>query len=314
MKLLKCLLMLMLASYSSLVYAQSPLRLDAEIQRLERLLPPGSSSSQERYGNLVRLAGLKQLSGDFAGAAENWLEAAKENPADEEAVISAASCYAVIGEWERAAYVLYPLLISTVRGPAVQKAYFLDACIKARLSGDLTALAFLASDQGFFELRPVIYFALWQLVSFNTIVSPADGGSAETWRNRLLTEFPKSPEARAVSGSLSGGIGLVFNPFWFFIPSAALSVADTPPERLQIESPSVQTPALGAWLQAGVFSSEANAQKQIDALGKAGFSGTINERKINGVDYWAVLVPAGSNSNSTIQELKRAGFDSFLLK
>ena len=305
---MKSILFLLIATVfyqGAVLYAQAPQQMDTEIQRLERVISSGGSPA-ERHNTIVRLAGLKQLSGDLAGAAEAWLEAVKENPGDEEASISAAFCLAATGEWEKAASALYPLLTSSSRGQAVQKAFFLDACLKARLSKDVSALVSLASDMGFLELRPLIYFALWQVNSSNA------AADADSWKKKLLAEFPKSPEALVVSEGLSKGIGLTFNPFWLFIPGAVLSFSNLPPERPQI--PPVQTAVSGQMLQAGVFSNEFNARKQIEALSKAGFTGTISPKKVNGVDHWAVIVPAGSDPSLRIQELKKAGFDSFLIR
>jgi hypothetical protein len=64
-------------------------------------------------------------------------------------------------------------------------------------------------------------------------------------------------------------------------------------------------------LQTGVFSREANARTQAENLRKAGFTASITRKMVNGTEHWAVTVPAGQDTNRTIQELKRAGFDSF---
>jgi cell division septation protein DedD len=67
-------------------------------------------------------------------------------------------------------------------------------------------------------------------------------------------------------------------------------------------------------LQTGLFSREANANAHSEALRKAGFSATISRKQVNGIDHWAVTVPAGQDSKKTIQDLKNAGFDSFPIK
>ena len=66
-------------------------------------------------------------------------------------------------------------------------------------------------------------------------------------------------------------------------------------------------------LQTGLFGVEANAINQMNQLRKAGFPADIMLRTVNGRELWAVTVPAGQNMNHTIQELKKAGFDSFPL-
>ncbi|MCL2128236.1 MAG: SPOR domain-containing protein, partial [Treponema sp.] len=64
-------------------------------------------------------------------------------------------------------------------------------------------------------------------------------------------------------------------------------------------------------LQTGVFSREANARSQAEALRKAGFSASVSPKAVNGAEHWAVTVPGGQDSAKTAQELKKAGFDSF---
>ena len=66
-------------------------------------------------------------------------------------------------------------------------------------------------------------------------------------------------------------------------------------------------------LQTGLFGVEANAINQMNQLQKAGFQATITQRTVNGRELWAVTVPAGSNMNKTIDDLKKAGFESFPL-
>jgi hypothetical protein len=67
-------------------------------------------------------------------------------------------------------------------------------------------------------------------------------------------------------------------------------------------------------LQTGLFSTEANARVLAERLKNSGFSNEIIRRQVNGVNYWAVTVPAGNDMNATIKKLKDAGFDSFPLK
>jgi hypothetical protein len=63
-----------------------------------------------------------------------------------------------------------------------------------------------------------------------------------------------------------------------------------------------------------LFGKEANARAQIDALRKAGFTASASRKLVNGVEHWAVTVPAGQDSKKTTADLKKAGFDSFPVK
>jgi len=185
------------------LYSQNnvPMQLGTEIQQLEQRL----STSVGRYEVLVRLAQLRQLSGNIAGAAVNWLDAAAVNPNDDTALVSGAYCLAAIGEWERAAAALRPVLVSNRVGPALLQARFLDACLRAWTSNTadgISDLAAIAVNPEFIALRPIIYYTLWQTLARNTSMPGANNANdngAESWKSLLLAEFPKSPEARAAN-------------------------------------------------------------------------------------------------------------------
>jgi cell division septation protein DedD len=331
------------------VYAQTPGpgQLGAEIQALEQKMfaemPPA-----ERHDALVRLAQLRQLSGNIAIAAVNWLEAATTDPNDDAALVSGAFCLAAIGEWEKAAAVLRPLLASGRQGLPILQARYLDASLMTWTTQDASTLAALAGDSEFAALRPMIYYTLWQTITRNPGVRGAS--NAELWKSRLLAEFPQSPEARAVNPEKhkdSPIISAVQSPLWLLFPGAAGSAPPQPSKPVaSAEPPKSAAPAepLGPTiapippkpaapppaasktdskatgntaavvLQTGLFSKEANARTQSEALKKAGFTATISRKVVNGTEYWAVTVPAGQNTNKTIQELKKAGFDSFPVK
>ena len=295
------------------LYAQSALpsgQLGAEVQRLEHSLAQGSSA--DRHEALVRLARLLQLSGNFAGAATRWLEAAAANPQDDGALVAGAHCLAATGEWERALQVLRPLLSSGRQGQPVLQARYLDACLRARMSGNASGLADLAQDPEFSSLHPLIYYTLWQITAENPGVSPA--GSAESWRGRLISEFPSSPEARAADTGRAGtSVSIVQSPLWLLFPGTGSSPAVSGTVPASQNAPSAATPgaAASAVLQTGLFGREANARGQAEALRRAGFSATVTRRMVNNAERWAVTVPAGQNATRTMDELKRAGFDSF---
>jgi len=289
----------------------------------------------------VRLARLRQLSGDIEGAAKNWLEAAAAIPGsvDDDALLACAYCLAAMGEWDRAAAALEPL---TAKMP---RALFLDTGIKAIKTGDLSALAALAENPQYSQMKTEIYFLLWKL---------SQSGAGEIWRLRLLTEFPLSPEGRLAAGNNAGAIIVKPNPFWLFLggldslpllepenksapslivetrppiapaapapvapaattitPAAASSVPAAPAPAVAASQPA---PADGVKLQTGVFSRQANAQSQASSLQQAGFSPLVEQRIVNNNEMWAVIIIAGSDTNGMIRDLKNAGFDSFPLR
>jgi cell division septation protein DedD len=317
-------------------FAQNSISLEAEIQNIEKSISQRGVSAQQRHDSLVRLARLRQLSGDIEGAARNWLEAAGAipNQVDDDALLACAYCLAAMGEWDRAIAALEPLLLKSMR------ARFLDTSIKAIKSGDASTLVMLAGNPEYSQMKNEIYFMLWK-------ISPKE--SAEAWRSRLIAEYPQSPEGRLAAGENSSSVAVKQSPFWLFssgLDSLPVLAAETAPRpaaataRTQTAAPAASpasapaaaaktqsaapaanpapapAPAAsssqgsGVRLQTGVFGREANANAQIEKLRNAGFSASIEKRG----EMWAVTVPAGSNTNRTIAQLREAGFESFPIR
>jgi hypothetical protein len=282
----------------ALLHAQSPaagIPAGTELQNIEKTLARSGISAAERQDALIRLARLRQLSGDIEGAAKSWLEAAAAEQGEngDNALVSGASCLAAMGEWEKAAAALRPLLSPVRRGPALLQARYIDASIKAWASGDTSALSALADNAEYAELRPLIYYTLWKT-------------GAEEWKTRLLAEFPRTPEGRIAGSGSAAALTAKPSPLWLLLPGREGFSLSAPP--------SVSSPESGAKaLQTGLFSNEANARAHSDRLKNAGFSPGLVRRTVNGSTYWAVTVPAGQNTSQTIQKLKNAGFESFPL-
>ena len=303
------------------VFAQNAVSLDAEIQSVEKTAFEKGAPAVQRHEALVRLARLRQLSGDIEGAAKNWLEAAAAIPGsvDDDALLSCAYCLAAMGEWDRASAALHPLLEKSAR------ARFLDISMKAIKTGDVSMLSAIANVPEYSQMKSQIFFMLWKT---------SRAQAAEIWRQRLAEEFPQSPEGRLASGENTNAVIIKPSPFWLFMGSLELqseSAAENAPVQTsqpQIQTPQAQTPqaqtpqtpapqaskppasAQTVKLQTGLYSLKDNAQTQIAKLEKAGFSPTLEQRG----DKWAVIVSSGADANRTIRELKSAGFDSFPLK
>jgi hypothetical protein len=297
-----------------------------ELQNIERTLARSGISAAERQDALIRLARLRQLSGDIEGAAQSWLEAAPLGAEQgDDALVTGASCLIAIGEWEKAAAALKPLLASGRRGPALLRARYVDASLKAWNSGDASSLSALADDSEYAELLPLIYYTLWK-----TAEDRADP-AAETWKARLLAEFPRIPEARIAAlgnGTGASAVTLKPSPLWLLLPGREGFSFTSPAPAGSAASPSItasstanapgmNTPdtqdSVAKVLQTGLFSSETNAKSHAERLKTAGFSPSLVRRAVNGGDYWAVTVPAGQNITRAIQELRNAGFESFPL-
>ena len=296
-----------------------PGQLGAEIQIIEQRLAAGIPLG-ERHDALVRLAKLRQLSGNLGNAATHWLDAAAADPRDAAALVAGAYCLIAIGEWERASLAIHPLLEANVMGPPMLQAHYLDACLKAWMSKDSSVLTALAAKPEFATLRPMIYYTLWQITLQNSGASASE--SADSWKTRLLNEYPKSPEARSADPASQKDalvVNTVQSPLWLLIPGVIVSKPVEPVKQAvpiqAAPSPSNTGKSLPAVvLQTGVFGREANAQAQAAALRKAGYIPTITRKLVNGSELWAVTVSVNQNENKAIADLKKAGFESFPIK
>jgi hypothetical protein len=288
------------------IFAQTGVSLDAEIKNMEKTVNKQGVSPSQKHETLVRLARLKQLSGDIEGAAKNWFEAAAAIPGsvDDDALLACAGCLAAMGEWDRASAALEPLVSK------IQRARFLDTVIKAIQSGDELPLAALAANPQFSQMKSEIYFMLWKI---------SKGQAAESWRGKLLAEYPQSPEGRLAAGESSSTMIVRPTPFWFFaggldsLPLAAETVTAVKPQdsKPAVNAPvQAAVPAAGIKLQTGKYSIQANADKQMDKLRLAGFTPFMEKRD----EYWFVMVPSGTDQGRTISDLRKAGFDSFPVK
>ena len=303
---------------------------------------PPESGAGARHEALIRLARLRQLLGDMEAAAASWIDAAAAGQGSrrESALVSGAFCMAAMGEWERAAALIAPVLRENRQGPALRRARYLEACARAWTGGGASGLIALAQTPEYTDLHSSIYYPLWRLGGLGPELP--DAGSAAAWRARLLEEFPHSPEGRIATSESAGqpqanapAVGAKASLHWLLIPGfeapvemprpiaqaappapaapSAQAVPVAPPPQSSSPAQSASPAQTGRVLQTGLFGVESNAVNQKEKLIKAGFSAAIICRTVNGTEYWAVTVPGGSNMNRTIEDLKKAGFDSFPL-
>ena len=263
------------------LFSQGGVMLDTEILEAGKIAARKDISDSERHDALVRLAVLRQLSGDIEGAAKNWLEAAAAIPGqvNDEALLACAYCLAAMGEWDRAKNALVPLLVKSKR------ANFLYTGINTVQTGNSDALTVLANDPQYSDMLSEVFFLLWKTSS---------GQKAENWRRRLVVEFPNSPEGRLASGDPASGI--MPSPFWLFLGG--------------YDSPENVQAGKSVRLQTGLFGQQVNAQAQVTRLRQAGFSPSMEQRG----EMWVVVVSSGEDTNRAIADLKKAGFDAFPVK
>ena len=282
--------------------------LPAEISRLEKL--SSGSPSAEQYDAFLRLVRLNQLSGNTEAALKASDAALAAYPGDDRFLLEQGRLLLSLGEYEKAAAVITTLLREGKDGELLIQGRLLGAQLEAFRSSNTRLLTVLAEDPDFTAYRSVIYYTLWKLTGL------------ASWQTRLATEYSRSPEAKIASG----GADSAPTPLWLLFPgrdSVGVAAAQTPAQG-QVSSPApapvAQIPAAvaalapaasGGSLQTGLFGREENAKALADRLRKAGFQPEIVPRKVNGNDYWAVLVSASGDMNGTIKILKDAGFESF---
>jgi len=282
---------------SPLFCQPSTVSLASEIFRLETLASgaPGNSpapSRQERHDAFLALARLHRLSGNPQAAISAYERALALFPNDGQALLEQGRFLVSVGEYERADAAISALLNGERERDLVIRGRHLHAQLHAFHSGNTRYMAALAEDSDFVEFHSGIYYTLWRLTGL------------ASYRNRLIAEFPQSPEAKIATGS----VNFAATPLWLLFPGRDSIVLE----------PFVNPPALpaaaeppGRLLQAGLFSREANAQSFADQLRRAGFEPRIVRRQTGSDERWVVGVNGGSNENAMIRRLRDAGFEAF---
>jgi tetratricopeptide (TPR) repeat protein len=294
------------------LYGQAPPALfSTEVQSLEKKLSTPLNPAEKNRA-LRDMARLMELSGNIEAAARAWNEAARTLPSDYDALTRSGACLAALGEFDAALNVLGAVLrasaasgLSPAAEPAL-RARYLTAQIEAFRSGESSALSPLLQDAAFSAYKPGIYYGIWRI-----------SGDAAS-RNRLLSEFPQSPEALALKDG--SAVSAAPTAFWLLGPlsSGILSgrTEGLPEQRLPPAEPPVPQVTGGraagpVTLQAGLFGREENARALAGRLRGAGFAPVISTKTVNGTAYWAVGVLPGADYNATILLLKDAGFEAF---
>jgi cell division septation protein DedD len=270
--------------------------LAAELEKLEKA-PPA-----QKHDALARIAKLSQLSGDKEKAAQAWHDAAYTDASkrDDAALLNACRIYIALGEYEKAESGANVMLGSSQDSNILARARLLRAQLDAFKKDDPQPLAPFASDPAYAAQRPEIYYTLWQI------------SGSSSWKSKLMAEYPQSPESRMASGAMAQAP----TPQWLLFPgrdslaASTAAVAVPAPAPAAAASSPAGSPAAGV-LQTGLFGREANAQAMAERLKQAGFEPQVSRRQVNGSEYWAVMVPPGANINTTIMQLKDAGFESF---
>ena len=297
----------------------APVSLSQEIASLESLSRT-AASPDERYNALISLARLHRLSGNALEAIKALDSALILLPGDGRALLERGRLLISLGEYEKAAESIAVLSAgfsgvgnsaggnssvgrsSEGEAPGILlEGRYLSAQLRALHFGSLDALSALAIESAFAGFRSRAYYTLWKL-----------SGEA-AWKNRLLGEFPLSPEAKiALNPAFASPTAL-----WLLYPgreSIALEQkAVTTFGPMDTSLKTVTDTSFDTVLQTGLFGREENARALAARLKNAGFESEIRIRLVNGSSFWAVVVPAGNDMNAMITRLKNSGFESFPL-
>ena len=279
--------------------------LASEISRLEKIVSASGSgqtiaSSMEQYDAYMNLIRLYQLSGNPEAALKACDGALAVSPGDGRALLLRARFLLFMGEFEKADMALKTLPATGQNKDLMIQAQYLAALLEAFRSGATQPLAVLAGNPDFAGNLGAIYYTLWKLTGLSS------------WKSRLTTEIPQSPEAKIAAASAA--VNPMPTPLWLFFPGRDSVVLTG---EVQPSTPAAQ-PSKAAdqsnVLQTGLFGREANARAMADRLKKAGFEPVVVRKPLNGADFWTVCVPYTNDMNVVIQKLKNAGFESFPVK
>jgi cell division septation protein DedD len=303
------------------VYAQNQSAfLSEEIKTAEKIIQTPQVSGADKHAAFVRLAKLLRLSGNVEKAAAAWTDAAFAEPGkrDDDALVEAAYCFIAIGDMEKAEASIKTVLLTGTNSAALFRARYLAAQLQAFRASETALLVNLAHDANYEHYKPAIYYTIWTVAH------------DERYKAQLLLEYPSSPEALIVKGDPSAVA--TDSAMWLLFPARELvdagsaapetaSASPSPPVATSTPpptptstapTPTSTAPAInGTVLQTGLFSVELNAQAQATQLNEVGFQAFLQERTVNGRQYWAVIVVPGVDAAQTMQQLKQKGFDSF---
>ncbi len=133
-------------------------------------------------------------------------------------------------------------------------------------------------------------------------IDPIAGAEAAIDRAEGKTE----PQADVAVDTNSGKRVPKMDPSAIAPQAAQPAIADAP----AATAPAPTTG--GSRIQIGIFSVEANAQRAVDALAKAGITGTIRKEESQGKAFWSVTA---RGDKAALTKIKSAGFaDAYVLK
>jgi hypothetical protein len=267
-----------------------------------------ASNAADRRALYAFLGSLREQSGNYVDASRSYAiaagisaVAAAEMPhlTAEQLVINAVRCALSAGDFVTAENYLASRVKDSsdpVIGAYVKLYSVWSKLCQAESAGALDeplSLLRSYSTQATMEpVRPAVLLSLWYIAG--------DGKSAD----RLLLDYPQSPEAAIVSGTA----GLLPAPFWFFSPRSDNTAFTSGETAADVGGTSDVS---NVRQQLGLFRNEDNAKQLVAELAQKGFTASIKqETRSSGTVYYIVTVP--ENAQGTMEtQLKNAGFDCY---
>jgi len=330
-----------------LAKAQSPAEYAAMLDSFSQALPPSDSlallnqglasvGADYRQPLVIKAGDLALLLGLFDEAASSYVEAAdlaspkaaeepraRISPAAAALLIRAARCDLAAGDFEKALDISSRLALGTEDGDISAASRLVGAwalALQGSSAEARSAALSLAEPSVLPARRREARFILW-LCTVDDKSSTAE--EKDKAAGILASEFPGSPEALIASGSVSppplahwylGGL-LAPAPA---SPAKSAAATATPPAAKSAVLPAASG-AGGKRLQVGYFSVEDNAQAMKDDLASKGFSATVEARTRSGGEgkpdenRWIVSVDGGKDMAKTMQSLKDAGYEPYIV-
>jgi cell division septation protein DedD len=331
-----------------LAKASSPAEYAAMLDSFATALPPSDAlalldqgiaqaAPERRRALIVKAADLDLLVGLFGDAASRYEAAADMPAAGSQAVggrdlgllLRAARCSIAAGDYDKAQALSAEVAATAPEGDLSASARLVGAWVsamqgrRAEASSTASAIAGAAKTGAVSmpaERRREARFLIW------LCTESADKAAAAA---SLASEFPGSPEALIAAGSASAPP----LPHWYLgglrtglgaseplkkpgVPAPAAAPAVSAASPAQASAPA----ARGKRLQVGYFSREDNAQALKDELSSKGFAPLVEPRmRAAGAGKgeekrWIVAVDGGKDIAKTMQSLKDAGYESYIIE
>ncbi|MFO7848522.1 MAG: tetratricopeptide repeat protein [Spirochaetia bacterium] len=286
-------------------------------QILDRYLPL-LDKPEERYEVLLMLAHLEESLGNYKDAQSHYQSAAfvRRGERDYKALFHSALLLIEQGEYSLAEVQLTRVRDSTDSEKLMRTAQLNLARLYA-LTGNTEeaekTIAGIMED----ETGPEIYYLIYTVSSHLEMDEQARAAG-----QRLIKEFPKSPEAQLVQGiaeeapSTEKVFGLLLREETAESSKAASGEAQKetrgqPQQDEEQVKPQEEQKARG--VQTGSFRDIENADYMAAELEKKGFSAQVEEKTVNGTKYHQVIVPVPEDlrAQNIMLRLKEEGFEGY---